>query len=147
MSWTSDGYGDACDVDQKQPGGNNLSPDGEIHSGGVMRDGRPRVVKKSIEAEATVNRQYTQTDAKRPPAVPQIAQKTYGRDTAPGQIDIGAGPRRRQVWILSQILCVVREVQEACASVYRQKPGQHLADTVFGRIRPIIHADRHAPVL
>jgi hypothetical protein len=48
--------GNACDVNQQRAGGNSLRPDSEIHSGGVMSKGRPRVVKKTIKAQATVNR-------------------------------------------------------------------------------------------
>jgi hypothetical protein len=74
-------------------------------------------VKEAAKTEGSVQGQERQAKTPMVAKEQHIPDDAQRRDAAPCDVYIGARPRNRQVWILSEIFCVVREVQEGCRGV------------------------------
>jgi hypothetical protein len=92
----------------------------------VVSDGRTSVVKETAKTESSIQRQERQAHARIAAAVNDIADDAHRGDAAPRDIDVGTRPGGRQVRILSKMLGVVREVQQARRCVQNQEPRQGL---------------------
>ena len=85
---------------------------------------RQRVVKKTVEAKASINGQHGESDETVTTTAKRVADNTDGENGQPCNVDARARQPVGQIWIVGDVLGVVHEVHEAGRAIQEQQPGQ-----------------------
>ena len=83
-------------------------------------------MKKPAKTEASIQAQNRQPDGAGSAGIQPIAEHSQRRHTAPGAVNLCSRPGEREIWILSEVLRVVREVQERRCGVQGEQPAKAL---------------------